>query len=763
MFFATALFCTAAIGAMPAPKRQALLNFGKPAETANYQVNPGVTKKIVKDTNGNNVVEVAVAPFSEHKNQWPSLGVTVESIGVKPWDLSNYSYIEVKIQKISEGLATVSSLLSSLQTNEGGANFDYFQILIPGGETIVQQIMPGDIVNPANDPSNLRYILFTFPATSKLEIYRLISVEGINDPAYSSLMDTFDNELKNIVGNFQALKQKTKKNYPDLEQKLNEIQKSAIQFSTKGFSGKYNLIRKQLVELNLKINAAFVAWLDSDLYCWNLPVNTVLDDQQKPGALSPEVKTLQIDMAQNEYRDVSFMLTSVRKDLNLSCKLSAPETLRDACDVFYTDYYYNYQHKYNAGDLIQPWTGPLMLPAGDAREVRVRVGGGDLPPGSYDLSLEIRDTKNNAAITMPVKVVIRPIKLVQYPDNYGYAAFWAGNQPEVDRHLDAMTAMKRYGLNVVEVPPVFLNKVTFDSDGNIATFNEQFLDYCVGGVNKMWRSLPGEQKIIFQLFCHVPPDMPKDASLHNKAYVNWIGKLVEKMRSFGLEYDQFCLSFGDEASQARLLDNEIPCAELVKKHFPEVLTFQNSSQVFSDEALNKRYFAAFDILAPNMDSMEVNPYLYPAAMTSGKLKSTYLCRHMGGLLVDVYAYYRVYLWRCFDKKIPSAGLWTFNAQESGLFREDQNINNVGSSLVNFNRAGKTVTTRRFEIYRDGINDWRYLLTLQALSKQYPEKSQEINDFLNKAVLEVLNNKADKSRAEKVRLRLADKILKISGK
>ncbi len=758
------LLLAAVLGmALPAgaDERLRLLHFEDAAETSRYQTNAGVSARVVKDASGRSVIEVEVAPLAEHDNPWPSLGIITPGLEVPPWDLTDYSRIEVKMQKLSSGLAPMSTLLSSLPINDGGANFEYCSYLLPGGETMLQRILLTDIVKACNDPSNLQHLQFVFPATSFPESYRIWSVEAVRDPAVGSLRDIVAADLKRVAANLSALETYRGKSYPELWRELTGLQERIGGMAPKGFAGQYNALRQALADLDLQVNAAFLAEVEAELYCWSYPAGIVLDNRRKPGAASPEVKALAIDMARNEYRDAAFMASATRHDLNLTARLEVPEALQGACEVFYTDYYYNHAGGYHAGDLIQPWEKPLAMAPGDSREVRIRVGGLDLPPGTYELRLILEDEALPARLELPVQLHIRPVELVQYPDNYVYSIFPAGNQAELDRHREALAAMKRYGMNVVEIPAVSINRATFDADGEVATFDDRMMEYSIGGIERMWRSLPGDQKIIFQLFCQLTPPLPEDPELRDRAYVNWIGKVVETLRSYGLGYDQFCLAYGDEASQAVLLDVEIPRAELVKKHFPAVRNFQNSSQVFEDEALNRRYFAAFDMLAPNMDSMRINPYLYPGVKASGKLASTYVCRHMDGFSDDLYDYYRVFLWRCFDMEIPTAGIWTFNAQETGLFREDQNRNNVGCSLVNQNREDRCVGTRRGEFYRDGINDWRYLLTLRAIGARHPERKAEIDAFLDEAVNAVLTHPEDRGMAEKQRRKIADKIMELN--
>lgn len=741
-------------------ERMKLLDFNNPSGTAKYRTDAGVTSRIHTGRDGENFLEVKVVPFAEHNNRWPCLAVIGTAFG-KPWDLTAYTGIEVKIQKVSEELGQVCTLLSSLTVNDGGRNFDYFPVLIPGGETMVQQILLKDIANPANDPSNLQQIRIMFPVTSNHETYRIISVEAYRNPAQGSIKDIIGAELAKAAGNLSGLRRKYGKTYPELSRELEALQDRVNMGMHSGFNGNYTGLRKELAGLNLKINAVFLSGLETELYAWHYPAAAALDDRQAPGFSDRPVTECFIDMARNEYRDATFMISAVRNDLNLTATLKVPEALKNYCSVFYTDYYFNYRHQYNAGDLVEPWTGVLKIPAGTGREVRVRAGGLDLPPGNYDLSLKLADQARNVELVMPVRLRVRPIKLADYPDNCCYAIFTAGNQAEAERHRDALAAMKRYGLNVVEVLPQTFNRATINENGEVVDFDSTFMDWGIREIAKIWDELPGGQPLIFQLFCHIAPELPKDPELHARGYLNWIGEVVKRLRSYGLDGSRFCLAFGDEASHARLLEVEIPRAELVKKHFPDVLTFQNSSQIFEDDKVNARYFAAFDIIAPNLDLEKINPFLFPKLAAAGKLKSTYKCRHMGGISADLYNYYRVYLWQCFKLNIPSAGVWTFNAQETGLFRQDQNMNNVGSAMVNRNRSGKIVNTRRYEVYRDGINDWRYLLTLRAVAGDRPERKARIERALAESVDTVLNAPADHDAAERQRLKIADMIVDLT--
>ncbi len=755
-YTALAMFAT---GFAAEPERLAILDFSNQEHVKKYQVPNYIQCKAVELPNGKTGLQLDIGPHSRHKQQYPYVLLPIATFD-HSYDLSNYSRIEADVEKVSPGIATFWIMISSALNTSNGANLDNFLDLVPSGNRIVISMPLAKLQAPINDPSKISLLAFMMPLTEQDESFIIHSVTAVKDKVEQSPAIFLSRELEATNSELQLLKNKIKHPIPDLEKEFSILQEQIQNGQKSGFKGTWLTLRRKLEHCQENIRRTFFDTLTDQIYCYRYPVDTPLSDTTIPRANSPIADELSIVMASNEYRDTTF-LAAAKEAQQVRVELDVPSELRSYCQLFTTTYYYIQRYQYTIGDLIEPLTEKLEIPAGCSREIRLLVGGNP-PPGNYRGNILI--SANGEKIrNIPVTIEVQPIELAESPDNNGYAFFGAGVPQELERHRAALGAMKRYGLNVVSIPSFYFNQTEFDQNGNIVNFKRSVLDNSIGGILKMWNALPGTKKLKFAISANIPPKMPEDAAIRERAFVNWIGRTIETVKSYGIAEDQFFFVLGDEGSIATLINFEIPHAELIKKHFPSVSIAQNSSVLFGTVQENQRYLAAFDIFTPNFDYYMSRKSLKEFMQSSGKLRSTYRCLNMGALHADYYQYYRLYCWQSFAEGIYSTGLWTFNAHEKDLWAKEQRTTNVGYAMVNRNQAGQTVNTRRYETYRNGINDLRYLLTLKSLAEKYPDKAVEIEAFLETTVKNVTEHPEDRDAAEQGRRAVAQKILEVMGK
>lgn len=750
----------AVMSAAGAEQSKDMVNFSDPVETGNYAAGQGVSFRVER-SGEKPYLEITVEPFEKHGNQWPIFTMAINAFH-KPIDLTHYSHIEVEYEKVTEGLVNLTTLVCTLPYNDRGTNMEYFTFVIPGGTRMTQVIDLMEIRKPINDPSNLQCLQVALPCTSQTEIYRLYSFKAVRKPGASTIGDVAWQKTVDLEKEISILKQLGTVDTASLEKKLVSLQSAAKERAAKGFAGTYRSLSARIDELSGEVNKLFLASLKDPLYLWQYPTTAVLAEGVTPRPISPRMERLTFDMAQGMYQGETFMVSAVNTPLELTATLELPADLKDRAELFYTDYYRIYSQDYVIGDLVSPWTEGkvLSLPAGESRELRLRINSNGLKAGTYPIAVRLSDAARGVEQTLSGEVTVWPFQLVNYDqmDNFCYAVFPAGNEAEVERHHDSIAIMKRYGVNVVELGPELFNKVTLDEQGNVVDLDTTILQYSVGRVAEYWNELPGDQRIKFQLFVHRNVNIPEDHPNRQQAYLQWIEKVIETMRSFGLADDQVCFAMSDEASVARLVDIDIPLALAMKERWPDVLTFTNSSQAFNDPTVSEQYLKAFDIFAPEGHSLRRNDYLREFVLNSGKIKSVYKCDFMGRPNAEYYSYYRVFAWDSFQMGISSLGLWTFNAQEHNatFYSKDQSPGNVGYSLTNRNPENVQVTTRRFEIYHDGLNDLRFLLTLKSL-----DDSAETAQFIDNAVAAVVADPLNTELADAQRRLVAERILEIS--
>ncbi len=752
-------------------QRLSLLNLDNPDETARYVANKGVHSRIAKDPqSGRNMLEIAVEPFDVHKNHWPVLSTDSAAWG-KAFDLTHYSRLEIKVRKVTEGLVNFRTMISSSNDPTGGLNLDNYFVVVPGGTTQLMIIPLDSFTKPVNEPSQIQIVSFMLPLTSQPEVYQILSVEAVKGPTgtmYDKLMQNFNavaedmNELNRLAVNKPEIATETAK----LQNDYLALKRVLHSAKTVGLAGKYNQIKQRMKLLRNDSSRCFLKTLSGSIYCWNYPSGALFTQSLMPRVNAFPVTELAGAMAQGEYRDITLMVTAVDRDLEVTPTLEIAPELRNNADLFITDYYRYDNTPAPTGELIRAVDGnAIVIPQGESREFRVRFNAnkGALPVGTHEFALRFNGAGVKARI--PGTMTVWPFTLIGMDElvNFCYSTFRNGSAEDVARKREALRAMKMYGVNVIEVDAETLNRCSFDERGNLTGFDRTRMDWDIKGMLDLWNSLPGDQRLRFMLMCHNNPNLPTEKNARAEGLRQYMEVLKRLMDGYGIDPGQYWIVLGDEASQARLLDMEIPMAKVIKKAFPELKIFQNSSQMFADAELDRRYFDAFDVFAPCFTDMGWNEALWPALAQTGKAFGTYQCLTMGSVQADLNRYYRVYGWETMKLGVRAMGIWTFNARNRLDQPMDMRSFNIGCALVVENPDGEIFHTRRYEIFRDGINDLRYLLTLEALKQQYPWSATAIDTVLKDAIQQVTNPVAAVETAEQQRLRVASEIMKYQVK
>jgi hypothetical protein len=219
----------------------------------------------------------------------------------------------------------------------------------------------------------------------------------------------------------------------------------------------------------------------------------------------------------------------------------------------------------------------------------------------------------------------------------------------------------------------------------------------------------------------------------------------------------------DESSESVLVTYEIPFAEMIKDIDPRISVSCNASQVINDAAMADRFFKAFDILQPNLDALKKSPALREWIGTGRRPLWTYRCESMAGVDRNLYDYYRVYAWDMIRYGITGTGIWTYCAQGTSPWEGTKR--GIGYNLVFKHREkAEVVHSRRYEFYREGADDYRYVQALLAAARQKGDHAERgARELIHEAVADITANVRDVTRCEKWRLRIANEILRLQGR
>ena len=254
------------------------------------------------------------------------------------------------------------------------------------------------------------------------------------------------------------------------------------------------------------------------------------------------------------------------------------------------------------------------------------------------------------------------------------------------------------------------------------------------------------------------------------AFSSWLNKLVKHLKDAGVGYDSFALYPFDET----LCDEFYELAKLIKSIDPKVRVYANSFGKGPKQFM--RFRELIDIWCLQDSHCIWHPKWLEAIKGFGKEVWTYEC--LGPAKAkDPYSYYRLLPWRAFTRGQTGAGFWVYH---DGL-----NYKNVavpwddtlkprgyygviyGAQTSPLGKLSENiVSSRRWEAWREGVEDYQYLYELQqAINKirtKDPIMAKKLQETLQRQVNRVLDNQHKSDVVYDAREILSDALLELTG-
>ncbi|MBW8040389.1 MAG: hypothetical protein FVQ85_10355 [Planctomycetes bacterium] len=249
-----------------------------------------------------------------------------------------------------------------------------------------------------------------------------------------------------------------------------------------------------------------------------------------------------------------------------------------------------------------------------------------------------------------------------------------------------------------------------------------------------------------------------------KTFSSWLVDWVEHLKSTGIGYDRFAMYPFDES----LCDEFYELAKLIKKIDPKIRIFANHFRNGPRDFM--RFKELIDIWCPREMYCAAHPDWVAKLKDFGKPVWTYDC--MGpGKANDPYGYYRLMPWKAFKHGFTGAGFWVYSDPIETVPWDDT-IKSKGYYGVVYGAADSPVPTggenivpsRRWEAWREGIEDYVYLRQLQAavdeIKKTEPAKANQIQKLIRNITEKVLQNPDDYDGAYEARKNISRALIQL---
>ena len=515
-------------------------------------------------------------------------------------------------------------------------------------------------------------------------------------------------------------------------------------------------------------------WKTDTFEVWDIdPYINIVKTQVPPS--SERLSSFSMQMAKNEYRDEVFMVSnkSATDIVNLEITVQPLGGLPANAILVEQTLYTKNKSSVETADGVYPLTGSVEIPTGQSRQFRLRFDSrfSGIAAGNYSFNVMLKDVDGGMRKTLPGTLQVWNIQLPGYdvlPNNtWAELANVELGQPAV--LPGAVQEMKKYGLNQVFITPDEIpNASSVDDNGNILAFNTTAFDARVSAIKSAWDSGSGTDKLqwIISLSSKITGpyslgmnrgDIVFPSVLWQTVYGQYLSLLKARFAYHGIAVADWMLAFADESGVTTLQTLEIPVAEFTKAADPTIGTRCNSSAQ-PGGSYDARYLAAFDVFQPHFDTMVANPSILTWLKTSGKPIWTYKTDpNMSIVGKNVYDYYRVYAWNLLKYGYNGTGLWTYSAQGGGI--NSVWVYQTYCYLLAFKHYANddVVHARRYEMYREGSDDYRYVSALRSIAA-IKGRTAEAETLIQQAITDITANVTDTSRCEYWRSQIAQRIL-----
>lgn len=442
---------------------------------------------------------------------------------------------------------------------------------------------------------------------------------------------------------------------------------------------------------------------------------------------------LTLTAARNEYESANFIVTNWR-DTALTLRLRVGELTRGAGGPRLSGQRFQSLHalpipafdgRWLSDPLPRSTSGVFSVPAGESRQAWLRLHTRGVEPGTYtgELALSPVDSSDRRLLrSLRFTVTIHPFRL---PEEHPLLLFMNEYDVNVPGCREDLAA---HCINLFQVC-----KIPGPGDAPDFTVHDaevrRELEYASGiHFEHWWFRQSQEWKT------------PSGRRRWQRWAKTWATHLWDDL---GLKPEQVWLHIFDEQHGAAV-DDYVAARQLLEEVVPDVrdTVTVGSSTTFEEVRRMDPYVDLWSPFLGRLDNAEEVAFY----QQTGKPVVPYVCAE-NKKVFDPYAYFRLFPWKIWQWGFHGCWIWTYLRGNAWNGRE-------WDGGVVYPGQGEIVTSRRWEAFRDGLEDYLYLYLLRQ-RLEAGEAPAGSADLLRQAAEAVLAEPQDAGRAHTWRARLAE--------
>ncbi len=531
-----------------------------------------------------------------------------------------------------------------------------------------------------------------------------------------------------------------------------------------------NYLRKQKAQIyKRKYEKPFVC----------IPANPMEIVFEKEIYLHESAKEINIQMWQNEYESAAFNIINCSEQSMIISISISPLIGRDgrtidsskSITIRRAQYVIASQIGSIADALILLSSRSIEIQPGELVQIWLTIHNSELSAGDYNAKIAVSGTLGIAEKinmeTIPINLKIHENRFPDKPvlNTCVWDYYQAASEEEMAKDLS------EHYINVCVVPAQKLPFLKFSSDKPGVTRKPDYskLDETIKLHQYARTFLLGMSFSIAEKDYGRFGDVKWMNDDWKKVFSSWLKDLVSHLKESGIGYDKFVLYPFDES----IGDDYYELAQLIKSIDPEIRLYANSFGKGPDEFM--RFRDIIDIWCLQDSHIVKHPDWFEKINSFGKQVWTYECLEPMKAQKP-YWYYRLLSWRAFQRGQNGAGFWIYYyglGFEPGAVPWDDTLRPQGFSGVvygtktsdNIDYKESIIPSRRWEAWREGVEDYQYLYELQqAINKikvKDAGKAKQAQMILDSLVDRVVNNPDNSNIVYEAREILTDTLQKLS--
>ena len=423
--------------------------------------------------------------------------------------------------------------------------------------------------------------------------------------------------------------------------------------------------------------------------------------------------------------------------------------------VLRAPYFKTYPGGLMLADALPRLEGPIEIPAWQTRQIWLQINTGKTPGGVYRGNVAL--SVDGVSRDIPLSVEVLPVRFPKHLLPATYAWHWMGSTPSIlGLEAEAVKDLAAHYVNVLYIHRRIFpwpDKDQIDSEGNITGS----LDFSrADKMIALCKPISGKGLNLRLYWEHTWQDLKPGTPVY-RTRVQWVRRVIKHLKELGFGYDDFLLYPIDENIQT----NFIRCGELIRHADPRARIFGDPMGTdWNEPAVREKADPYLDVWSPDLKHMESRRQV-EVLQDKGETVWSY---RVFGRTSDPYAEYRLTPWNAFRFGVTGCGFWCYargiDSREKDLWNESPRgwaaIYTLVGAPEGVSRSEKIIPSRRWEAWREGVEDYTWLSMLRELIER--RKAADTGspnvalaaDLLRRAVAEVSGNPDNSRLADEYR-------------